>query len=385
MHRLESFALSCNAKIDKPHVESLFYPIIQDNFICISSTSNYDSKKYDYFDDVVFHINPYLEKNNIKILQIGNSEDTPLFYCSHYLNTNRLHNSYILSKSLMYLGNFNLYANIASSFNKKIVCPSNVDYVKSFSPYWSDENHCRIIVNNKNNSMPSSSASEIPKTINDVMPEVVAASVLDLLGIKHDLNKIETVFIGNNYHNKTIDIVPTLSFNPSIDLQGGVNVRLDKSFVPEALPGIAQNRKLHVVTDRKIDPGILNAVKESLESISFFIDKKTPQSDIEDIMRSGKKVNLVTKDKKNIDKIRLNFLDQDVQLIEQKDSDRASALKKSATFEELNFLSKKNVVHETQVYNSFLSYEGKQNTSKVKNHKVFWEDLEYFRVFKEKT
>jgi len=382
MHKLESFALSCNSKIDKPHVESLFYPIIEDNFICISSTANFDSKKYNYFDDVVFHINPYLQENNIKILQIGNSQDKPLFYCNHYLSTHRLHNSYILEKSLMYLGNFNLYANVASSLGKKIVCPSNVDYLESFFPYWSNEDNCDIIMNNKGDLKPSSSAVESPKTINDVMPETIAASVLDLLGIKHDLNKIETVFIGSSYENQVVEIIPTLSFNPDIDISGNVNVRLDKSFVPESLLSIAKNRKLNIVTDRVIDQGILNSIKDSIDSISFFIKKSTSKEDVESFVQTGQKVNLFTKDEKSLKEIRLNFLDRDIKLFKPRGKSDAGIKKIT---KDLNFLSKKNVIHDNQVYNSFLSYSKKQNTSKVTNDKSLWEDLDSLRIFKEKT
>lgn len=382
MHKLESLALSCNSKIDKPHIEGLFYPVVEDNYICISNTANYDSKKYNYFDDVVFHINPYLEENNIKIVQIGNSQDTPLFYCNHYLSTHRRHNTYIVSNSLMYLGNFNLYANVASTLNKKIVCPSNVDYLDSFFPYWSDGENCKIIMNNKGKTKPSSSPTENPKTINDVMPEVIAASVLDLLGIKHNLNQIETIFIGDSYQNATVDIIPTLTFDPNTDISGTVNVRLDKSFVPEALPSIANNRKLNIVTDRPIDKNILDSIKGSIESISFFISKDTQKSDIQAFIKVGQKVKLLTKDEKNIKEMRLNFLDQDIELFKEKDKSE-SGIKK--TTKNLSFLSKKNVIHEKQVYNSFLSYSKGQNTSKVINESALWEDLSFLRIFKEKT
>jgi len=282
----------------------------------------------------------------------------------------------------MYLGNFNLYANMASSLGKKIVCPSNVDYPESFFPYWSDSDNCDIIINNKEKLKPSSSAVESPKTINDVMPEVVAASVLDLLGIEHDLNKIETVFIGSSYENQIVEIVPTLNFNPDIDISGNVNVRLDKSFVPEALPSIAKNRKLNIITDKVINQGILNSIKQSIDTISFFVKKSTSKEDIESFLQVGQKVNLLTKDEKNLKEIRLNFLDQDIVLFKPRNKSEAGIEKIT---KDLNFLSKKNVIHESQVYNSFLSYSKKQNTSKVLNEKTFWEDLDSLRIFKEKT
>ena len=257
MHKLESFSLSANAKISEPLIEESFYPIIADKFICVSTSSNEDAKYYSYFDDVIFHIKPFLDKEGIKIIQIGNPKDVPLFYCDHLFNTNRLQNSYIINKSLLYFGNYNLYTNIASRYNKAIVLPSNIDYIESFFPYWSSKDNCKVVLPDLKNKKPLSSPQEFPKTINSIKPEDISSEILYLLGIKHNLNKIKTIHIGENYGSRIAEIVPSLNFDPRVSINGEVSVRLDKSFIPQVLPSIAQGRSLAIVTDKMIDINLL--------------------------------------------------------------------------------------------------------------------------------
>lgn len=382
MHKLESFALSANAKIDKPHIEKSFFPILEDKFICLSSSSNEPSKSYDHYDDVVFHLKPYLDKEGIDIVQIGSNGDPAIFYSKPYFNTNRLQNSYIISKSLLYLGNYNLYANIASSSKKKIVCPSNIDYVDSFFPYWSNSRNCKILTHNKDSNKPLSSPNEQVKTINHTYPEVIAAQVLDLLGIRHDLDKIETVFIGQDYHSRVMEVLPCDNYQPSQHMGNNLIVRMDKNFNEQALLSIAQNKKIKIITDKIINLQILKTISESISEIAYIIDNKTTKEEVSQLSLIGKPVNLVSKDHKNIDKIRLKFIDFDVLLL-TKPSKSIAGIKKVT--EDMKFLSRKNILSQGQIYNTYLSEAQKQNTSKVEDSELLWEDINLIRIFKEKA
>ena len=78
MHLLEQYSLSCGIKIDKPHVETSFFPIDCDKYITLHASSGMEAKNYDYFKDVIDLIHPHLESNNIKIVQIGDIKDKKL-------------------------------------------------------------------------------------------------------------------------------------------------------------------------------------------------------------------------------------------------------------------------------------------------------------------
>ena len=135
MHKLESFALSTASKISKPFLEKLFYPITDKRFICVSQNSPESAKSYDYYNDVIFHIKPFLEQNKIEVFELGKSELGQVFYSKNYKHLNRLQAHYVISKSLLYVGNFNIYAHLASHCGKDIICPSNKDYQNTFKPY----------------------------------------------------------------------------------------------------------------------------------------------------------------------------------------------------------------------------------------------------------
>ena len=379
MHKLESFALSCGSKIEKPKIEKQFYPITDKKFLCISQKAEAESKSYDFFDDVVFHIKPYLDKEGISILEIGQSKKAPIFYCKNLSHLRRTQIAYVISKSLMYIGNYNLYANISSHFNKDTICVSNNDYTETFRPYWGKDN-C-LILTPETESKPSLAPQEHPKTINEIHPEEVASNILDKLNIPHGLNKISTVFVGEEYKNTIIDLVPGLFNLQAMNVNGAVNIRMDKNFDLNFLQQCSTLEKINIVTDKIIPVEYLNLIKDKLQMISFFMDKKTTSEDIKQLESVGKPMNLLCKDQKNINKIRFKFIDYDIKLYGKKTKKDL----KTKTFSDLKFLSKRNVIANGTVFNSYLSLSLGANTFTVKDQKEFWEDLPFCRVFRESS
>ena len=54
-------------------------------------------------------------------------------------------------------------------------------------------------------------------------------------------------------------------------------------------------------------------------------------------------------------------------------------------YSDLKFLSKRNIMSEGKMYNSYMSVSLRKNTSSVLDDKLFWEDLPFFRIFREKS
>lgn len=379
MHKLESFALSCGSKIHKPFIHKSFFPIVEDKFICISKDSELDSNKYDFWDDVIFHILPSIKENNIKIIEIGKCESKTL-NAKQYSKLNRLQYSYILDKSLLYFGNYNFYANVASHFDKPIVCPHRKDYVETFKPYWSDDNKCSILCADSD-LKPSFIDPESPKTINQIKPEKVAAEILNLLNISHTLDKIETVYTGDDYNIQLIDIVPG-EFYPNLsDKNIPCSIRMDKSFNLGFLGLCKDLQHINIYTDQLIPSEYIKILGENLKSIRFFIDGKTSINDVQSMQNTGIPIHLICKNKKELKKLRLKFIDDIVHeyfTFSRKDL-------KVDSLDDLYFLSKKNVIEHGQVYNSYLSAKTKANLGEVKDCPELWEDLSFFRIFKKST
>ncbi len=379
MHKLESLALSCGSKIEKPYIHKSYYPIIDNNFICVSQQSDFQSNTYDYLNDVIFHINPYLKENKTSIIEVGNSKLPPLYYTKDYRSLNNSQLNYLISKSKAYFGNFNYTSHISSAFNIPTVCPTRNTFIELEKPYWSD-NNCSII-NSTSKQKPTFSDTENPKTINSIHPEVIACKILDLLNIKHDLNKIKTVFIGSEYNQTIVDLVPG-DFSPhNINVDGILNVRMDKNFDLKFLDACSSIEPFNIVTDKSIPLNLLKKLSQKITSITYFIDNKTSLESVFDMEGAGKPINLLTQDKKNIAKIRLNFLDYQVREFGSLNKESLN----DGNYSDLKFLSKRNIIFKGKAYNSYSSIKSGLNAQEVKYSKEFMEDLPFCRVYKKNT
>lgn len=376
MHKLESFALSCGSKISKPHIEKTFYPILEKKFICVSQKSNYQSKDYDFFDDVLFHIKPYLESNNISVIEIGSTKRKPLFYSKDYRHLNRLQSNYVIDKSLMFLGNFNFYAHMASYFEKPSVVVCNNDYIDLQKPYHNSDLLNAILPETEDK--PSFSHEETPKSINLVKPEDVACKVLDVLDISHNLNNVDTVYTGEEYFSQIIDIIPGDYDIEHLQLKGSANIRLDKNFDLNFLAQCKTIESVNLVTDKVIPEAYLKYLGDNLKMITYFVTTETEKEELKILSSTGKNLNLLTKDHKNVDSIRFNLIDYQIRLFGTKSKKDLNC----KSLKNLTFLSKRNIISDGQIFNSYLSASKKKNTSSVVDSVEFWEDLPFCRVFK---
>ena len=82
-HLVETYALNCGLKIDRPHILQKFFPLTSEKFITLHPNSKFGSKCYDYWDEVVSIIAMPLKENGIDIIQIGTKEDAPIRGCFH--------------------------------------------------------------------------------------------------------------------------------------------------------------------------------------------------------------------------------------------------------------------------------------------------------------
>lgn len=379
MHKLESLALSCGSKIHKPHIYKSYYPLVEDNFICVSQNSPSLSRRYDLFNDVIFHIKPFLDQAGITIIEILEQDFNPLFYCKPYDQLNQPQVNYIISKSKLYFGNFNFNAHVASAFSIPCVTPVNNSYIDLEKPYWSKDSF--QIITPKIDSLPSFNDKEYPKTINSINPESIACAILDNLNIDHNLNKLKTIFVGPEYNSSIIDIVPgSYAVNES-NTPDNSNIRMDKNYDLIFLAQCANIKPFNVITNKSIPKDVLNTISNKLKGITFFVDKNTKLEELKEMELAGKPINIVTRDSKNIAKIRLNFIDYPVRKL-------ASLNKKSLNngkYDDLKFLSKRNIIFNGSAFNSYHSIKKGNNTSVAEYSKEFLEDLPFCRVYKETT
>ena len=196
MHILEQYALSSGLKIGKPFVYEVFFPIESKKYITLQKEVKFPSRQYKYWQQVVDLVNPILFKNNVKIVQIGSKNDKALkgvVYTSGETSIAQVH--YLIRNSQMHVGIDSFAVHIASCLGKKIVALYSNMTPENSGPYWSNTLDCILIQSPRGDAKPSYAIDENPRTINEIKPETIANSILQLLDIEERV-KIETLFIG---------------------------------------------------------------------------------------------------------------------------------------------------------------------------------------------
>ena len=182
MHLLDSYALNCGLKIDKPYIHTMFYPLGEPDYITIQPFSNYSGKVYDYWNEVINYMLPKLSKRNIKMVQIGKKGDPQLAHCVWTQGTTTVSQaSFLIQNSMLHLGVDSFGVHIASACGRKIVGLYSTNWAENSKPYWSDESDYVLLEPNRDERKPSFQFEDAPpKTINEIKPEAVANSTLSL-------------------------------------------------------------------------------------------------------------------------------------------------------------------------------------------------------------
>ena len=227
---------------------------------------------------------------------------------------------------------------------------------------------------------PSNNAKEFPKTIDDIKPEEIAVNILNLLKIKNNVKNIKTIFMGAEYNKPSLDVVPG-SYSIPQAIKEPVNLRLDKNFDLNFLNECYKLSSINLVTESPIPISYLSPIKDNINSISFFIKSQTKIEEISAMEKLGKPLNLLCRNSKKISSIRLKFIDYDIKLFENSSRENL----KVDDYQNLKFLTKRNVLHNGQMFNSYISSHLDKNISNVIDDKRFWDDLPFFRIFEEKS
>ena len=271
MHLLEQYALACGAKIGKPYIYESFFPLDFDKYITFHRDANFQSKTYKYWQSVINLLTPILNKHNIKILQVGTKKDKPLNDVHNVLgltNINQL--AFLIKNSLLHFGIDSIPVHLASFYNKKIVAIYSHCSSKNAGPFFGDPNDHKLIDSDKSGRKPCYSYVESPASINNIRPEKIANSVLELLGISERIN-FTTVFIGENFSDDLFfGFLPNkrVSFN-----FGFPEIRMDLLFNEEILAQQLSSQKSIITTNRPIKQELIASLKQNIAEIIYLVEE----------------------------------------------------------------------------------------------------------------
>lgn len=265
MKLIERYATACNLDIKNQDFMEHFYPLPFENFITIHSSSGMPSKNYPFFNEVIKLIKPYLDEKNIKIVQIGTKDEEKLNDCHNLLGqTTPFQANYVISKTLLHLGNDSVWMHRAGYLNKPIVELFGPTSIENHAPYIFNKEKSKFIVAHRWGRNPTFASQEPMSTIATIDPFLVAKSVLDILGINHNI-KEKTIFITPNYKNVILEVVPNVGVAPSFNFELPLAIRMDIEHNEAVLANILQTgRKVTIVTSKKIDPRLLQTFAQNI-------------------------------------------------------------------------------------------------------------------------
>ena len=393
-HLVETYALNCGLKIDKPFMLEKFFPLDIDRYITIHPNSKDDSKCYDYWQEVVDLIKEPLKEKNINIVQIGIKDDAPLDGCLHTQGMAGLNQTaYILSKSLLHLGVDSFPAHVASGYGKKIVCLYSNTYASIARPYWNNSKNSILLEPDRSIKKPSFSAQEMPKTINEINPEDISQGVFDLLEIKNN-KKFKTLRKGPHYNAAAVQLIPDCIVDVKTFNLESLIVRMDLHYNPEALTKQLETTKCTIVTEKEIDLNLLIHFKKNIKEFIYFITKDHNPEFVEELVRVGFPVILMSEmTDEEINAIKIRYMDHGLitknPVADEKEVQevKSKLLKAGNISINLQYKSKRVLVSQGKFYHSEAAWRNNQPSSSVNpefnpiiDDKDFWESLNEFYI-----
>lgn len=334
MKLLELYSLATGLKIGKQSLTEHFYPLPFSKYITLHSSSGMQGKNYPYYQLVVDFLNPILSSYNIRIVQMGLKDDAELSGCYPIKGKTSVNQgSFILSKSLLHIGNDSVWCHRAGYLGIPLVELFGPTSVANHSPYGVDRSKAALIESHRWGRNPTFASQESPLSVSTISPEDVANSVLGLLGLSERINR-KTQFIGPLYQHLIFDYVPNAA--PSLNLAPEIPItaRMDLVHSEQNLLALLQSgRKVTIVTKAPIDLNLLASFKGSILSYSHELGADCPLGYPPVVKRLLSNAVFFTRDSDDARVSALRFKFFDVCSIEQVlPSTKADCLRELATY-----------------------------------------------------
>lgn len=386
MHILDSYALNCGLKINKPFIYEKYSPISHDKYIVLDILDKADAKTYFYWQEVLFLIEEYLKEKSIKIIQLADKNETPLADTVFMQDLSINQKAFIIKNSLLYLGVDSACMHIASSYDKPIVAIYSNSNPKNTGPFFNFKSKVSIIESPK--LKPSFADVENPKTVNQIKPEEIAKAILNQLDIPHKISR-KTLYTGNGFHASVAEMVPdNLVDVRSLNIPY-INIRMDYYFNEQILEEQLKLFKCAILTDKPINLNIYKKYGSNILKTYFIINKSTDFKYLETLYNSNVDFQMVSfEDQEIVNKFKIHTLDYGIiaEVPRSKDIAIINDLKK---YKNLKFRSNKLVLARGKAYPSFYHYKKDisyfNNNLEIKDFIYddddFANDLEYYSIF----
>jgi hypothetical protein len=380
MHLVERYATSCGIKINRPEIYQKYLPIPYNKYIVFYPQNIKSGAEYDHWQIVISSIFQFLASENIYIIQIGNKDSKKYINCAFIdeASIDFQNLSYIIKNAELVFGVDGINNHIASSFNKKMVALYYNINLQNVKPYWGDKSNQKLLYP-KTSTKPFYGSNKTHKSINSINPEEVSKSVLDLLKVKYP-QMINTLFIGNNFNNRTLDVIPDGPINIEILKDtSSLIVRMDLCFDEAILNNLLSHKKCVLITKKPINPQLIANYKQNILQIVYILDKHNDLNFIKFIKSNNIQYTLISEEPEEvINSFKLKYMDYGLIFKKNKNEKNFELPKNKQVF----FRCAKVYFSSKGVFNGKYAWlNNLQNSQDVTDDQAFWEDLQDFHIF----
>lgn len=391
MKLLDTYALYCGAKIDKPSIYEGYFPLPIKKYVTFQAETPYDSRNYSYWQDVLDMVIPVLKKLDIEVLQLGLDKEAPYQRLIDLRGKTNLHQlAYLIRRSMLHFGPDSFGVHLASHYDVPIVSMYSISMPEVAGPHFGDKDKQILFKGYERvgNKKPSYSQKESPKSINTIKPEEIANAIFKLLGIDYKV-PFETVFAGDRYsHSIVRELVPNSQHIMPMPDQP-IEIRTD-IFFDEQLLAYHLNywEKAVIITDKPLPINTLRRFKHHIALINYVLKEDDSPSFAQEIVESGLPLVIVSRlpleeiQKKKIKYYEFGIINRIIEPDEKKIEPLRTDIKN------LYYRSCKLLASNGQVFGSHADFEDNLPLSNdFEYHRVidspkFWQDLDFFTIVK---
>jgi hypothetical protein len=387
MNLTEKMALDCGVKISQPYLDRYFLPIRNDNYIIIDTRCKNATGEYDYFNDVLELVKPYLKEADIDIFQIATDKNVKLACDKCFITINKKQENYLISKARLLISNENYSLHIASVFNIKSIGLYSLFNPNNTRPVW-NKNSQIVLESHRDGNLPSyGRLNESPKTINFISPYVIAKNILDSLGIANDLDRFELIHLGKSFNQKIVEIVPDFISDANFMKDRSINLRLD--YVTNLNSSVfnywVSNRKVNIITNKDININMVAPYRNNILLMTIMLSENISEKFLKHCKTIGLKLKIFCDDKDKLEEYRFKFLNWDI----HQDFENEGALNKLINLSEKSkFISSKILISKGKQFSCKANYFANKHLDNREESvilsKEFEQEIEFFKIYNER-
>lgn len=390
MHLLSAQSLAGGQTINKIELYETYFPLSFQNKYIVFAPHSKDSKTYDFWQDTLNIIGPILNKQDIKIIQIGANGERPYNHCVHLMGATTVNQTaYLIKNSVGVLSTDTFAQHIADSYGIKSVVLISNNYSNNVRGYFNPDKQIVIEPIRENNDKPCLSLQETPKSINTIKSEDIAKSVCAMLELQFDF-PYKTVYTGEiAMATMQISCCDSLINHQQLGLTS-IIMDLTANMDEAVLLNQMNVCEVSIITDKPLSDHVFNHHKQS-KRIKEMIYEVTEDNNIEfvqKVVRNGIPLRLVSRlSAEKINELKLKYYEIGViwpirkfvasEISELKDKDLNNLFFKSSRF----MFSKGKVYPSKAHLIKDISINSFDDIIPIIDVPEFWENLDSFKIF----